>query len=87
MRWLKLRWAFCEIVGNRGRVGVRRLFCVAVGVRGLAHLGEPDSVLMHSSCERGALQEATFLDMRKTAARIACRDFDCFSFVFCLFWP
>lgn len=37
------------------------------GAHTLARLGELDFVRMHTSCERGALQEATFLDMRKAA--------------------
>lgn len=67
MRWFKLRGAFGENVGNRGRVGVRRLFCAAVGVRRLARLDEPGFLRVYSPCERGALQEAAFLDMRKAA--------------------
>ena len=34
---------------------------------GLARLGEPGFVRVYSSCERGALQKAAFLDMRKAA--------------------
>lgn len=82
MRWFKLRGAFDENIGNRGRVGVRRLFCAAVGARRLARLGEPGFLRVYSSFECGALREAAFLDMRKAAARISCRDLDCFAFVF-----
>lgn len=67
MRWFKLCGALGENVGNRGRVGVRRLFCAAVGVRRLARLGEPGFLRVHSPCEHGALQKAAFLDMRKAA--------------------
>ena len=68
MRWLKLRRAFGENVGSHSRVCVRRFFRAALGVWGLARLGESDLVRVHSPCERGALRTAAFLDLRKAAA-------------------